>query len=166
MQFCWPANPAVKQHPEYPGAKTGDIVVATKLVNSLVDEAGIAAMRELIAAVSESGDPVLVSAHAYERQSVNAIPIALAKLLSERLGIPFETNIVQTNVVSHTGADGYGRLARQARFEGGVDKGREYVMVDDFVGQGRYVGEFAWLDPKTGRQGRRCRCADRQAVLR
>ena len=143
---------AVKQHPEYPGAKTGDIVVATKLVNSLVDEAGIAAMRELIAAVSESGDPVLVSAHAYERQSVNAIPIALAKLLSERLGIPFETNIVQTNVVSHTGADGYGRLARQARFEGGVDKGREYVMVDDFVGQGGTLANLrGWIQKQGGK---------------
>ncbi len=143
---------AVKQHPDYPGAKTGDIVVATKLVNSLVDEAGIAAMRELIAEVSESGDPVLVSAHAYERQSVNAIPIALAKLLSERLGIQFETNIVQTNVVSHTGADGYGRLARQARFEGGVDKGREYVMVDDFVGQGGTLANLrGWIQKQGGK---------------
>ena len=143
---------AVKQHPEYPDAKTGDIVVAAKLVNSLVDEAGIAAMRELIAEVSESGDPVLVSAHAYERQSVNAIPIALAKLLSERLGVPFETNIVQTNVVFHTGADGYGRLARQARFEGGVDKGREYVMVDDFVGQGGTLANLrGWIQKQGGK---------------
>ena len=143
---------AVKQHPEYPDAKTGDIVVAAKLVNSLVDEAGIAAMRELIAEVSESGDPVLVSAHAYERQSVNAIPIALAKLLSERLGVPFETNIVQTNVVFHTGEDGYGRLARQARFEGGVDKGREYVMVDDFVGQGGTLANLrGWIQKQGGK---------------
>ena len=143
---------AVKQHPDYPGAKTGDIVVAAKLVNSLVDEAGVAAMREQIAEVSESGDPVLVSAHAYERQSVNAIPIALAKLLSERLGIQFETNIVQTNVVSHTGADGYGRLARQARFEGGVDKGREYVMVDDFVGQGGTLANLrGWIQKQGGK---------------
>ena len=55
-------------------------------------------------------NPVLISAHAYEREGVNAIPAALSALLSERLGVRFETGIVQANVVWHTGADGYGRL--------------------------------------------------------
>ena len=142
----------VKQHPEYPGAKSGDAMAATNLVNSLVDEAGIAAVQALIAAVCESGEPMLVSAHAWERQGLNAIPTALAELLSERLGIPCETAIVQTNVVSHTGASGYGRLARQARFEGKVDKGREYVMVDDFVGQGGTLANLrGWIEKQGGK---------------
>jgi adenine/guanine phosphoribosyltransferase-like PRPP-binding protein len=38
--------------------------------------------------------------------------------------------------VSHTGADGFSRLARQAQFAGSVQAGRRYVMVDDFVGMG------------------------------
>ena len=101
----------------------------------MVDDRGIRAVRRLLGSV-EAVDPVLVSAHAYEREGVNAIPAALARLLSERLRIPFHTAIVQTNVVGHTGASGYGRLARQAAFGGEVEKGREYMMVDDFIGQG------------------------------
>ena len=102
--------------------------------------------------VSESGEPVLVCANAYERQGFNAIPAALAKLLSERLGAPFDTTVVQTNVVSHTGADGYGRLARQAVFEGKVQRGCEYVMVDDFIGQGGTLANLrGWIEKQGGK---------------
>ena len=144
---------AVRQHPEYHAAKTClDLAAGAKLVNGLVDATGLAAVRALVAAVSESGCPILVSAHARERQGLNAIPAALARLLSQRLGIPRETTVVQTNVVSHTGADGYGRLARQACFDGTIEAGREYVMVDDFVGQG---GTFAnlrgWIEKRGGK---------------
>ena len=55
---------------------------------------------------------MLVSAHAYERDGYNAIPAALARLMSERLGFRFYANVVQTNIVGHTGAGGYGRLVR------------------------------------------------------
>ena len=136
-----------KRHPEYAGAKMGEAVAAATLVNDLVDQAGIAKVRTLVSEVSESGEPVLVCANAYERQGFNAIPAALAELLSERLGAPFDTTVVQTNVVSHTGADGYGRLARQAVFEGKVQKGREYVMVDDFIGQGGTLANLrGWIE--------------------
>ena len=139
-----------KQHPEYAGAKTGDAVAAANLVNSLVDEAGITTVRALISEISESGEPVLVCANAYEDQGFNAIPAALAELLSERLGIPFDTTVVQTNVVSHTGADGYGRLARQAAFAGEIQSEREYVMVDDFIGQGGTLANLRGLIEKQG----------------
>ena len=141
-----------RQHPEYSGAKAGDTVAAANLVNSLVDETAIAAVRAMISEVSESGKPVLVSAHAYERQGVNAIPAALTRLLNERLSIPREMAIVQSNVVSHTGADGYGRLARQAHFEGDINKGCEYVMVDDFIGQGGTLANLrGWIEKKGGK---------------
>ena len=80
--------------------------------------------------------PTLVSAHAYEREAVNAIPEIFADLLHKVLGWPVDNCIYQTNVVFHTGADGFSRLARQARFDGLVSPGLEYVLVDDFVGMG------------------------------
>ena len=141
-----------KRHPEYAGAKAGTAVAAAHLVNSLVGEAEIATVRALIAEVSESGEPLLVSASAYEREGFNAIPAALTKLLSERLGVPFDRTVVQTNVVSHTGADGYGRLARQAVFEGTVRKEREYVVVDDFIGQGGTLANLrGWIEKQGGK---------------
>ena len=142
-----------KQQPEYHSAKkSGDAEAAANLVSSLVDEAGIAAVRALISEVSETGDPALVSAHAWESQGLNAIPAALTRLLNERLGIPREIAIVQTNVVSHTGADGYGRLARQACFNGPIEAGRKYVVVDDFIGQGGTLANLrGWIEKQGGR---------------
>ena len=141
-----------KQHPEYPSAKTsGDAEAAANLVSGLVDEAGITTVRALIAEASESGEPVLICANAYE-QGFNAIPASLAELLSEHLGVPFDTTVAQANVVRHTGADGYGRLARQAAFEGTVEKEREYVMVDDFVGQGGTLANLrGWIEKQGGK---------------
>ena len=142
---------AVKRHSEYPAAKAGDAKAAAILVSNFVDETGIASVQALLAKVSQGDRPVLVSVHAYEGHGLNAIPTVLAEFLSERLVIPYETTVVQTNIVSHTSADGYGRLARQACFEGNIKKGCEYVMVDDFVGQG---GTFAnlrgWIEKSGG----------------
>jgi len=132
---------------EYPAAKSGDPGAAAKLVDALVDETGMAAVRRLLDTATEAPAPALVSAHAYEREGVNAIPIALARLLSERLGLECEDTVVQTNVVSHTGADGYARLARQAAFTGAVAMGRQYVMIDDFIGQGGTLANLrGWVE--------------------
>ena len=139
-----------RRHPAYPAAKAGDTEAATSLVHALVDEAGVAAVRRLLGTV-ETARPVLVSAHAYERDGFNAIPAALARLLSEGLGVPFDTAVVQTNVVAHTGAGGYGRLARQAAFGGEAEKGREHVMVDDFIGQGGTLANLrGWIEKQGG----------------
>ena len=140
-----------KRHPEYSAAKSGAAAAAAKLVSALVGEMGAAGVRTLIDSESEDGEPILVSAHAYEREGFNAIPAALAKVLSECLGLPFDATVVQTNVVSHTGADGYGRLARQASFGGDVEQ-REYVMVDDFIGQGGTLANLrGWVEKQGGR---------------
>ena len=139
-----------RRHPAYAAAKAGDAEAATNLVCALVNEAGIASVHRLLSRV-EAARPRLASAHAYEREGVNAIPTALAKLLSERLGIPFDISVVQTNVVGHTGAGGYGRLARQAAFGGGIGKGGEYVMVDDFIGQGGTLANLrGWIEKQGG----------------
>ena len=143
---------ATKRHPLYAAAKAGSDLAAAGLVDSLVDEAGIRAVQALLAKASKSGAPLLVSAHAYERDGVNAIPAALAQLLGEHLGLQFSTAVTQSNVVSHTGADGYGRLARQARFEGDIHRTREYMMVDDFIGQGGTLANLrGWIEKQGGK---------------
>ncbi len=57
-------------------------------------------------------------------------------IVSKQTGWRADDSIVQTNIVAHTGADGFSRLARQAEFGGDVARGQSYVLVDDFVGQG------------------------------
>ena len=111
----------------------------------------MAAVGSMTDTASDGGLPVLVSAHAYERDGFNAIPAALAKLLTEHLDVEFNSTVVQTNVVSHTGADGYGRLARQAAFGGDVERGRRYIMVDDFIGQGGTLANLrGWVEKQGG----------------
>ena len=141
---------STKRHPAYSDAKAGNAAAAANLVHALVEASEISTARRLLDA--QGGTlPILVSTHAYERDGFNAIPAALAKLLSERLGIPFDTVVVQTNIVGHTGADGFGRLARQAAFGGEVKSGREYAMVDDFVGQGGTLANLrGWVENQGG----------------
>src|SRR5659263_306157 len=117
-------------HPSYHAAKLGDADAAAKLVSETINNDQVEALRKR----AEGRDPILVSVHAYEKGGVNAIPEACADELANRLGLRTDTNIVQTNAVEHTGADGYGRLSRQPVFDGEVVVGEEYLLVDDFVG--------------------------------
>jgi hypothetical protein len=122
----------VKQHPAYKAAKAGDGNAAIALVNDTMSTAHNQRLLDLL----RGRKPTLVSAHAYEREGVNAIPEIFADALGRALNWPVDTGVLQTNVVAHTGADGFSRLARQAEFEGHIQPGCEYVLVDDFVGMG------------------------------
>ena len=113
-------------------AKAGDPDSAFRLVDDLLSMAIVKQLQD----VFQNIDPVLVAAHAIEGAGVNAIPEAFAEVLAELLHWRTESAIVQTNIVGHTGASGFARLARQARFDGLVDQGKKYILVDDFVGQG------------------------------
>lgn len=106
-----------------------------RLFNWSSDTLSSAIVAEL-ARTFQGRKPILVSAHAIEGTGVNAIPEVLAGMLAQQLGWRVDSGIVQTNIVAHTGANGFSRLARQALFDGPVVAGGEYVLVDDFVGQG------------------------------
>lgn len=126
------AETTVKQHYAYKAAKSGHGLSATELVNNTMSENQNLALIQLL----NEHRPTLVSAHSYEQEGVNAIPQAFAAEISKSLGWLTESSITQSNVVSHTGADGFSRLARQAEFTGNVQAEHEYVLVDDFVGMG------------------------------
>jgi hypothetical protein len=81
-------------------------------------------------------DVQLLPVHALESEGVNEIPAALAEALSEWLGLPITDSVVQSNTVGHTGASGFQRLANQAFFTGEVERGQQYLLIDDFIGQG------------------------------
>jgi Phosphoribosyl transferase domain len=123
---------AVKRHPRYPAAKAGDVGAADVIASQFVASVTVQHLANWL-----SGRlPELVPAHALESEGVNEIPVALANVLSGRLGLPVTESIVQLNSVGHTGADGFKRLANQPLFAGAVAAGATYLVVDDFVGQG------------------------------
>ena len=66
---------------------------------------------------------------------MNAIPRVLARQIAQQFDLHLEIGTVQINRVTHTRADGYHRLAFPAVFDG-VLKPADYLLIDDFVGQG------------------------------
>lgn len=127
----------VKHHPEYLAAKMGDTDSAASLVNEVLNDAVIEELRAF-----HQLKPILISVHAEEEMGKNAIPEVMADVLAVRLGWDTEPYVVQANVVNHTGADGFSRLARQAVFSGAVVAARHYVIVDDFIGQGGTIANL------------------------
>ena len=73
---------AVKQHPAYKAAKAGHGLSATALVNDTMSEQRNQQLVDLLRECT----PTLVSAHAYEREGVNAIPDAFAVEISKAVG--------------------------------------------------------------------------------
>ena len=64
----------VKQHPAYPGAKSGDADAALQLVQDTLALPAVESLRKLLCTAC----PILVSAHALEQVGVNASPETLA----------------------------------------------------------------------------------------
>ncbi|MFM8823743.1 MAG: hypothetical protein ACKOD8_10480, partial [Limnohabitans sp.] len=54
-----------------------------------------------------------------------------------------DQDLVQITKVFHTGADPMERLILRAEFEGSVQAGAQYVLVDDVIGLGGTLAELA-----------------------
>jgi adenine/guanine phosphoribosyltransferase-like PRPP-binding protein len=125
----WDDFPDVVIH--YVTAKSGDADAADKLASVFITPSILERLVDLVG----SGKPHLLAVTALETISVNAIARVLAIRLGQQLDLPIAKGIIQVNRVSHTGSDGYHRLALPALFDG-VIEAQGYVMVDDFIGQG------------------------------
>ena len=139
---------AAKTDPNYAAAKGGDALQAATLVKNLVRAGGIERVRRLLG----GRQPTLSPVHAIETTGVNEIPIALAECLAEALSLPVELSVIQDNTVGHTGADGWHRLANAPVFSGDVVSGAEYLLIDDFIGQGGTLANLrGYIESKGGR---------------
>lgn len=79
---------------------------------------------------------ILAAVHAEEAVSRNAIPQAMADVLSKALDLDVATGIVQAAKVGRTAQDGFGRLTNQPAFEGPVRTDLPYILLDDTLTQG------------------------------
>jgi hypothetical protein len=122
----------VRGDKSYAAAKSGDALAAYDLVERLVGDALLESLRRL----AGGRPPILLPVIAEEAEGRNAIPLALATRLAFSLQWPMDTRVVQANLAARTRKDGYYRLAVQPVFDGPVEAGRDFVLVDDFIGQG------------------------------
>lgn len=122
-------------HPSYDAAKAGDVDAAFALALALlIDDPRLPIFR------MTGGMPfLLLPVIAEETAGFNAIPDAMAQVLAWLLMRPLAVvagQIVQTNKVGHTRARAFQRLVTPATFDGPVQPGANYILVDDHVGLG------------------------------
>lgn len=120
-------------HPAYASAKAGDPEAALTLGSDLLDSRSVEELRSIIGA----REALLLPVIADETLGFNAIPDAMAQVLGRDLNLlVIAGEIVQTNKVGHTRAPAFQRLVTPAVFDGEVQAGAAYVLVDDHVGLG------------------------------
>ena len=120
-------------HPSYPAAKAGDAEAAVTLAGDLLNAAAIEQLRKF----TQGQGAILLPVVADETTGFNAIPDAMAQLLADRLGVEASSGeVVQTNKVGHTRAPAFQRIVTPAMFDGAVEEGGTYLLVDDHVGLG------------------------------
>lgn len=129
--FAAPLGSADK-HSDYIAAKSGDIESAKRLVDEVVSADALDRVGTLI------GDktPVVVPVIAEEASGANRIPAAYAAKIAKRFGLRIDPAIVQTVRAYHTGANADHRLANHAAFDGVVEAGQDYLIVDDTMTMG------------------------------
>lgn len=123
-------NAAVaSHHPDFEAAKHGDFDAAIRLVDDLVKDERVfdVAMKYPTACIAY--------VHRRKENGINMIPAAYAAKFSA-IGMDVEHNIVAINNVSHTNATDIARISRRMRFEGEVSKGKDYILLDDFITSG------------------------------
>jgi hypothetical protein len=128
----------MKGHPDYAAAKAGDHAAAERYVRAMVKPETIEEARRRF-----GSDVIFVAPTAMEASGPNAIPDTLAAHYAHALGARMDTGITQTNRAYHTGAGRLERLASRPVFDGPVEKGAAYVLVDDVITMGGTLAELA-----------------------
>ena len=134
--------------PGYEAAKAGDAQAAMDLVESVVSDDFIQAMRE---AIGEER-PIVVPVVAEEASGRNKIPSMFAAVLADRLGLEVSGDIVQVRKASRTGQGAYHRLAFSPGFDGPVGQGQAYLIVDDTLTMGGTLASLrGFIENRGGR---------------
>ncbi len=127
----------LKAHPGHASAKSGDVAAAARLVRDIVPKA------VLLEARSRFAGALFVPVIAQEASGENRLPHAYARLLAAIAGGDVEIRIVQSTRAFHTGASAMERLVSRPLFDGPIEPGRNYVIVDDVTVMGATLAELA-----------------------
>lgn len=138
----------MKSNPHYQGAKHGSEDEARLLLNDIVKEDRIKELAE-----SHPGAKV-VAIHKPNTEGMNFIPLAYAERF-ENYGLEVDTDLVQCSSVerkSQNGDDRIKRLTQKPMFDGEVEEGREYIIVDDQLTTGGTTNQLRkYIESKGGK---------------
>lgn len=128
----------MKANPDYRAAKTGDVAAAARMVTALVKPETVHD-----AAKRFGPDVVYAPVLAIEAGGYNAIPKALADFYATSTDAAVTDDINQVSKAFHTGAKPMERIISRPTFDGPVEKGKRYVLVDDVTVLGGSLAELA-----------------------
>ncbi|WP_258393993.1 PLxRFG domain-containing protein [Stenotrophomonas maltophilia] len=126
-------------HADYDAAKAGDDTAALRVARDVITPQFVQDVR---AALPEGSKPLVVAVQSQEATGNNRIPRMAAELLAQRLGLQVSEDIVQAAKVNRSAGDALHRLANQPPFTGNVEKGRDYVLIDDTLTQGGTLAQL------------------------
>ena len=150
VKVLYPLNTLKRASEElYYKAKGGDVIAAYELLFEYVikqqdiDDFGLMVLNQ---------NPILVPVLAQEHLGKNRIPAVFAEMLGSALGFYVCDDIVQTVKANHTNASAYERIVRQPMFDGYVEQGRNYVILDDTVAMGGTLAALrGYIESQDGR---------------
>jgi hypothetical protein len=121
--------PRMLAHPAYKLAKRGeDNEAALQLVYDCIADEAMLKIKDNLG----HKKPRIVAVHAEESHGRNKIPMAYGEVLGAVLGLDTDPGIVQSSVANHSEAPSiYHRFVSQPEFDGYVENGANYLLVDD-----------------------------------
>lgn len=125
----------LESDPDYVAGKAGDLVAAVAVASRFVTD-------EMAARYAALDNPLVLGVVSIEATGHNAIPQAAAAVLASKLNATLCVSIVQADSPRRTQLLGLDRIFRRPEFDGAVQAGRSYLLVDDTLTQG---GTFAAL---------------------
>jgi DNA (cytosine-5)-methyltransferase 1 len=137
---------AMMRHPGFKAAKFHrNNLEALSVVDKFLKDDAVSELSEQIE--SDGRPPIFVPVISMEGESMNAIPVALAFVLQERLGGTVHSDVVKVSNTSNTGADAATRASNVHEWEGEIPHGN-IILVDDTFTTGHtldsledYLGE-------------------------
>jgi orotate phosphoribosyltransferase-like protein len=124
--------------PGFAAAKSGDAAAAVQVVQSVLTPTFLDSIRHLARC-----DALIQPVAAIESTGFNCIPVVAAVMIANELGLQVGDSIVQLNSPFRTRRSGLDRIFHPPQFYGTVEYGRNYVLVDDTVTQGRTFANLA-----------------------
>ena len=124
----------LRAHEMYREAKAGSADHAWFVVTALLNPAKLKALHD------QHPDAILAPVRARERQGKNALPPALASAMATaHPSWTIDQEIAQRAGMGHTDATALARLANPAQFDGAVQAGKNYILLDDVLTSGSTI---------------------------